>query len=74
MGDPRVMTEYRLTRQSAGKVDTATFTRFVDGGGYIEVNGEASVCGGTGGPDDWRVGWDWLMRAGFVIVDPKEHA
>ena len=74
MGDPSVMTEHHLTRRVGDRTETALFIRFVDGGGYIEVNGEASVCASTGGPDDWRVGWDWLMQTGFAVAVPASDA
>jgi hypothetical protein len=62
------MTEHRLSRSIDGRIEAALFIRFVDGSGYIEVNGEASVCSEAGGADDWRAGWDWLMAAGFEVV------
>lgn len=72
MNDPHVMTEHRLTRQVGDRTDTALFIRFVDGSGYIEVNGEESACSGDGEPDDWRVGWDWLVMAGFIVLPSPE--
>jgi hypothetical protein len=74
VGEPRVMTEHRLSHSTEGRTESALFIRFVDGSGYIEVNGQASVCNDTGGPDDWRTGWDWLMRAGFTVVGAAQDA